>query len=233
MKGTRAAALLLALVATKAWSEGELPLPPMVSPDAPEEAAPKALTPPPVLPATPESPESPGDSQAPGEAVAPNEAKASPPSRYTRVRWEVGLGYAGGAAVGLTGLLTGCLIDATASNRGCQTVALVGGIGGAMLGMSLGVWAGGYLRDGDGWLLAVLGGELAGALTAGLLALAVRSQAVSDLAVLTLPLAGAIAGYELTSCEGRSLHDPKPTLAPAIAPTADGKGAWLGLTGRY
>ncbi|MHB8878655.1 MAG: hypothetical protein ACYC8T_33565, partial [Myxococcaceae bacterium] len=155
-----------------------------------------------------------------GARRRPAASRAEPPSRGSRIGVEIGLGYAAGAALGLTGLAVGCAALSSSGSWGCVFGALGGVVIGAGAGLSLGVYLGGRLRGGDGWYIATLGGELIGLIAVVGLMQVDPNSSLGAIALLTLPLLGAIGGYELTSGE-RNTDDERLTVLPGVGPTAD------------
>ncbi len=153
--------------------------------------------------------------------------------RPLRITVETGLGIAGtlggGLALGGLGyggsLLAGADDDCDGNGFMClpETVAFagVGAILGAVGGLGLGVWVGGEVMDANGALWAAYAGEGIGLATAIGVPLLLDEESLLFFTLLTLPLAGAITGYELstsrtgstaTASQALRLTSPPPPL---------------------
>jgi hypothetical protein len=183
---------------------------------------------------------------SPGERP-PNSPETPPPAvsvqatgarATSRVLVEVlfgGGGFVAGAVIGqaLSGdkwLCSGCA-------QSYNTPVLLG----AGLGSGLGVYGAGSLLGGNGSFLATMSGAGLGTAAAFVLLRGTDDTSSSNTIVYTglvLPLAGAIAGYEVShalglgSAPARQWSSERPQLVPVAAATKDG-GLLGGLAGRF
>jgi hypothetical protein len=145
-----------------------------------------------------------------------------------------GLGLGIGSAFAIAGLFAisgGC-------DEACAIVASLLALPAIALGIPLGVYLAGGLMEGQGRFLPALGGMFAG-IGATLLVGASGNEAVTTLAALTLPIAGAVIGYELSHPDMPS-HDGYGDrytrsgfqVMPVLGVTARG-GFLGGLSGRF
>lgn len=128
------------------------------------------------------------------------------------------------------------------SCSGCAPDYSAGFMLGAGLGSGLGVYGAGTLMGGDGDFLATMAGAGLGAGGAFLLLDAGDGQGrgnTNAFTALLMPLAGAIAGYEISNAlSGLSVSPPPrwsrqaPRLVPVASATKDG-GVLGGLAGRF
>lgn len=131
-----------------------------------------------------------------------------------------------GIAAGFSGW-AGCELLTFRSTRSAHCINDVGlpvFAGGALLGMSLGVWWAGQSMDGNGSFLATFLGSGAGLLLGAGAALLTEPET----AMLVLPIfsvAGGIIGYEISQRPERTRV--QPTLA------LSSRGAWMGLGGSF
>ena len=135
----------------------------------------------------------------------------------------VGAGIFGAIGLGL-GLMTAREGFAALGTR------VIGGVVGYAAGIGVGVTAVGYALDGNGKVWAVILGELAG--IAGGVAIAAASASLAPngdgtiivLSLATLPIVGAVLGFELTSDPSRRAAKEASTasVVPFFAPTHDG-----------
>jgi hypothetical protein len=117
--------------------------------------------------------------------------------RVGRIALEAVMGTALGAVPTVVGGYAGLSID-LANGKEAGAGMDIGLAIGAALGAGTGVYVGGELMHGDGaygW--AVLGSTAGTGLAAGVLA--IHDSAATLVFAATLPVAGAIAGYELSS----------------------------------
>lgn len=208
---------------------------------AQEPAAPPApppVTAPPLLPAPEGDPRPPpavmpklsnqplgvDDDDGPGaqRVAAPAD---EPPGRMKRVGLSLAFGAISGAAFGAAcGLIT--LAIGARSQAYPMGNAWTGAAVGFVAGVPAGVALAGLLFEGNGkWWAAILG-DLAGALI-GLGAVAFGGPD-GGAALFTLPLAGAVLAYELTSDANRSA-----TVTPAVSVFKNGQGGSFGLMGQW
>ncbi|HLL85291.1 MAG TPA: hypothetical protein VK420_21650 [Longimicrobium sp.] len=107
------------------------------------------------------------------------------------------------------------------------------------LGMAVGIWGAGFMMDGDGHPLAVLGGEALGFVAGYYLgtALSLRNGYSSNpyIVYVTMGIAtlvGGVVGFELGSSDSRTAREAarQPlSFVPLLAPTRDGQGAVIGF----
>jgi hypothetical protein len=196
-----ASSLGFAQAPAPAPSGAPLPPPPLV----PAPATPEPLVP---APAQPEAP-------APqGELIPRASPSLIPPSpRFEpgRVAFEALGGVVGGVGLGLgSALLVGGLMelstDCSSEDSGCALVAAVLALPALAVGIPFGVSIAGRLMGGKGRFLPALGGMFAG-LGASLLLALTGSGLVLGLGLVTLPIAGAIVGYELSHPEAPRLRE--------------------------
>jgi hypothetical protein len=160
--------------------------------------------------------------------------KRTPP-RPVRALAEAGLGFGAGIVVGAAAGALGFGIGLASGD--IFVAAILGSFGlfgGWLGGIPLGVVLGGKLMDGNGSVLATIGGEAIG-LVASLALTAATPDGGGAVSVLVLPLAGAIAGYELTSDASASQAAAQKglqSLRPTITRTREGKPAF-GLSLRF
>jgi hypothetical protein len=142
----------------------------------------------------------------------------------------LGLGLAGGLAAGLVGLAV-CPERGPGSepfSGACpMTAAALTGVVGAGVGLPLGVWWGGKMTGGNGWLLGAVGG-LAASLALSGTAFALEPELLGAGLLLAMPVL-TVVGYELTGSEPR--REPPVTVAPALR--LGSGGASFGLQGRF
>lgn len=211
---------------------------PAPAPASVQDAAPAAESAPPSAVAS-DAPlrkeEAPSQEEPPTVTSSPNAAPA-PASR--RVVAEILIGGGGLVVVGLVGQavapggrLGGC--------AGCARDYNDGFILGAGLGAGLGVYATGRFMGGQGDFLATMAG--AGLGTAGAFLMLGdeddRRGNARTFTALALPLAGAIAAYEVSSAlsassGGSSASREAPRLVPVATATREG-GVLGGLAGSF
>ncbi len=160
--------------------------------------------------------------------------------RPLRVTVEAGLGVAGtvvggfalgGSAYGV-GTMLGADTDCKGGGHFCLPesagLAVLGGLIGAVGGLGLGVWMGGYSMDGNGKLWAAYAGEGVGLATAIGLPLLLDSEDWIPITLLTLPLAGAIVGYEMSTSRQRDVATTSQplVLGEPAPPLLTWSGVW-------
>jgi hypothetical protein len=227
---------------------------------APDRAAPPApsLSPPPLVPApsapplvpVPEEPAAPEVPEAPvpeGEIIPRSDLELLPGSpRFApgRVALEAVGGVVGGVGLGLGAVfgIAGLFAISVGCDEACAVVASLLALPAIAIGIPLGVSLAGGLMEGQGRFLPALGGMFAG-VGATLLVGASNNEAVTTLAALTLPVAGAVIGYELSHSVGsRTLEEDEGSrggyarssfqVVPVLGVTARG-GFLGGLSGRF
>jgi hypothetical protein len=150
-----------------------------------------------------------------------------PTGRAARLLLQGGAGMAAGLLLGLITMETGVVqyvpYDEFYPTRPSLSVeGLRAGFG---LGAGLGVYSAGYALDGDGSLIGMGLGMGLGATTALLLSMFVPD--LGGVASVTLPLAGAVAGYELGSADANTSLKLRPSF------TVNKAGLELGFTGNF
>jgi hypothetical protein len=148
-----------------------------------------------------------------------------PARRVARVGLELALGVASGATSGLVAAYAGLNVDLL-SGREAGVGFGLGGAAGVALAVGPGVWLAGHAMGGDGSLGWTL---LAGALGTGASAalLAVNDKPAMLVVAATVPVAGAILGYELSSESRRAPARSSLTLLPVLGP------AQVGVVGTF
>jgi hypothetical protein len=174
-------------------------------------------------PSEPPLVEVPAQPTAQPAARAP-EARPEPNNRLPRI----GVEALAGAGLALAG---GLLANEAAG----PAYVFLGG----PLGMAVGIWGAGFMMDGDGHPLAVLGGQALGFLAGYYLGtlLSLRNGYSSDPYIVYVTmgittLVGGVAGFELGSSNSRSAREAarQPfSFVPLLAPTRDGQGAVIGF----
>jgi hypothetical protein len=142
----------------------------------------------------------------------------------------LGLGLAGGLAAGLVGMAV-CPKRGPSSEPfagACpMTAAALTGVVGAGVGLPLGVWWGGKMTGGNGWLLGAAGG-LAASLALSGTAFALEQELLGAGLLLAMPVF-TVVGYELTDSEPR--HEPPVAVSPSLRLGPGGTS--FGLQGRF
>jgi hypothetical protein len=208
------------------------------------------VLPPAVITSAPPAPfvldsERPPGLQSETRAASPSDiAGTSRRSRVGRVLVEAvsgaGAGFGGVVLGGLAGGFAGLLVGPGESD--VNLMPLIGAATGAAIlgtvGLSLGVWGAGLAMDGNGGIGWTFLGSSAGVATAMLGTFASNNGVVATALFATLPLAGALLGYELSSSDSRRDTEAREherhtqTMARAqIAPTFSGTS--LGLVGTF
>jgi hypothetical protein len=177
------------------------------------------------------------------EPALPGRAAARAEDPVPRVVVEFVGGTAGGIVAGTVGLVAGYLLALpTVGCDDCRVVSLVGGFTGVLIGIPAGTWAGGRLMGGRGQFISTAGGSLVGwggALLGSLLLGDSGDNEALALALLVLPIAGAITGYELSNTPGLDTPPPPPRASSQsqvrVVPLAGmtEHGPRLGLMGRF
>lgn len=176
----------------------------------------------------PQAEDAPADVTAPAEAAVVTVPSRRPPPRGARMAAEAGLGLVGAAALGFgTALLGFGLGAATGDGYGALALGALGGLTGWVVGLPIGVVFAGSLMDGNGKWYATVAGEAAGILIGLLFTSSYTgySEFPPLFTLVTLPLVGAVTGYELTSDHSASqaaAAKRMQTLRPTITPTRDG-----------
>lgn len=135
------------------------------------------------------------------------------PGRTARLVIQGAAGMAAGLLLGLVGMESGLaeLVPYDSIYPTRPQARIEGLRAGFSLGAGLGVYGAGYAFDGDGSLLGMGIGMGAGAITALFVATFVPDLAA--VASVSLPLAGALAGYEMGNSRARSLFPLRPTFS--------------------
>ncbi|MFZ5470930.1 MAG: hypothetical protein ACOZIN_16000 [Myxococcota bacterium] len=197
-------------------------------------------SPPPLLPADEPEPRAPLPSE--GVASPPSATSFAEPQRndVLRIGLELLLGGLGEMGLGVVGAYTGCAVTPpTGDVFGCLGAAVGGALIGGTIGAALGVTAAGALFGREGLFIGALGGSVIGLLSGGLLIAALASAndagaVVGGVALLTLPVVGAIVGYEWTSTGDQPQRLPSRALfVPTAASTRDGRGVSFGVGGFF
>jgi hypothetical protein len=169
------------------------------------------------------------------------EAPEAPPRRAStgrRMGTELGMGVVTSLGLGLAGGLAAGLVGVAACpKRGpssepfagaCpMTAAALVGVAGAGVGLPLGVWWGGKMTGGNGWLLGAFGG-LAASLALSGTAFALEQELLGAGLLLAMPVF-TVVGYELTDSAPRS----EPALAVSPSLRLGPGGTSFGLQGRF
>jgi len=183
--------------------------------------------------APPPTPALPGPAVGPCAAsptVLPNPARGcTEPGRrgvafrIARVAVELVLGAGLGAIVGVFGAYAGLNVDLLSGSEASAGFGMGTAVG-VTMGAGAGVWLGGYAMRGDGSFGWTLLGSAAGSGAAAAV-LALDSRPATLALSATIPLAGAILGYELSSHLRRAPRRPAAAaLWPALGPTSVGIG---------
>jgi hypothetical protein len=167
---------------------------------------------------------------------------AARPDPTGRVLAGASLGLVGGVAgfvvgfYGTAGLATVAGDDDCSDSCGVEALgwAVLGGTAVALVGLSVGTYAGSQWVGGDGSLgWTALGGLGGAAIALGAGLLEVRTDSPAPLIVGTLivvPLVGATLGYELSAADAETAASGA-VASVGIAPVAG--GACLGVSGRF
>lgn len=158
------------------------------------------------------------------------------PPRALRVLTEVGTGLITSAAGGIVlGLTSYGFCEATGvgdGKMGCLGPLVLGTAVGLVEGYGLGVWWGGELMGGDGFLALSLLGAGAGSLGSFALLQSGRHPELAGYSFIVLPVLLSHLGYELfqrAAPEGQTASGPR--LLPLVSFSS--QGAQLGLSGRF
>lgn len=196
-------------------TDDSLVAPPLV--DAPEQVEPESFIPEPLEP----------------ESMRAEEGVSTLP----RIVLETLSGGAGMVAGGLGGLVLGIgMTDCSIFESDC-TAAAVFGLSGMAIGSALATWGAGSLMKGRGGFLSSLLGALLGT-GAGLIMVSVDDDALGPLGLISMPVVGAVAGYELSRLPnvGPSSHfsltEDRVPVIPAFGTTPRG-GFMGGVAGRF
>jgi hypothetical protein len=133
--------------------------------------------------------------------------------RAARLLLQGSAGMAAGLLLGLIGMESGLagLVPYDTLYPTRPEVRIEGLRGGFGLGAGVGVYAAGYALDGEGSAIGMALGMGVGATTALLIATFIPELAA--LASVTLPLAGALAGYELGNSQARRRLPLRPSFS--------------------
>jgi len=174
-------------------------------------------------------------------ARAGEQEPAVPGVRALRIGTEVLGGWAGLLGLGYAGWRVGYAADGEENSFPFRYGAVGGAFAGALLGAPLGVWGAGHAVDGNGHLLWTALGSTAGMAGAWLFTMAGADlESTPVLAALTsLPVAGAIIAFELSSDPSRARaaerdgpdRDAGLHLAPSLVVSSDLAAA--GMIGRF
>jgi hypothetical protein len=207
------------------------------APEETQEPGPAdAVTLPPLVPAEPAPESDPVQAHVPMYAHEP-EARTGPsvPQPFRGLLESLGAG-ATGAVGGLLGMLLLSQFG-DCDGDGCLGLVLLGGMGGAAVGVPIGVFGAGRLMGVRGGLGSSYLGMLIGGGSSVLLALAINDD--EGLAFIGIPAAsllGAIIGFELsddTSTRSELRHSsPTLSLTPTVGTTPRG-GFVGGFSGRF
>ncbi len=231
---TRILSLVLVCGLVPAWAGAVEPAEPVTPEALPAEPAPRVA-------ARAPSADAPLRQDTPTEAeTPPSVSSSSDPGRTTRrILVE--------AVVGSGGFLVGALIGQALSGEtwskcsGCAKSYNTPLLLGAGLGSGLGVYAAGSRLGGNGGFLATMSGSGIGTAAAFLMLRAAEDNPHGSAQVYTallLPLAGAIAGYEISNVLGelaplsQRSSGASARLVPVAATTKDG-GLLGGLAGQF
>ncbi|HZI10776.1 MAG TPA: GlsB/YeaQ/YmgE family stress response membrane protein [Myxococcus sp.] len=170
------------------------------------------------------------------EALPRRDAAPPPEDPVPRVALEVVGGIVGGVVGGAAGVGVGYLLGAptVGCNNECQVTAAVGGFTGVVLGIPAGTWLGGRVMGGQGRFLATVAGSAVGwgGFLLGTLLLGDDNETLA-LALLTLPVAGASVGYELSHSAQRRAATEEPAVRVVPVAGFGARGPRLGLLGRF
>jgi hypothetical protein len=152
----------------------------------------------------------------PNEQVVSSTEMIVAPSRRgraARLLLQGTAGMAAGLLLGLIGMESGLaeLVPYAEFYPERPVARLEGWRGGFGLGAGLGVYGAGFALDGEGSIVGMGMGMGLGATTALLIALFLPD--LGPLASITLPLAGALAGYELGSADANRHVSVRPTFS--------------------
>jgi hypothetical protein len=187
----------------------------------------------PTVPASPQAVE--GEFEADAEAEPSRSVEPFSAARGS-VEALTGLGLMLGGS--LSGLLGGFVVGSIASGPGTAGAGVAAGVGGLLgytIGTPVGVWLGGNAMAGNGSIWSTAGGFLGGVLAGGATTLIVSAGTGTNggafIWMTTMPVAGAIIGYELSS--GPASDSGGLTLQLGASPTPSGQGTLFNLSGRW